>query len=438
MPRAPPARVISAWARVDRTLGVLSLAETRRFLREAHARMMAVFFAVLYALGTMVLGGMLIIARVPGGYTTEILWGNALGTGSWNYPGLLLVAPWGVVSLPFLATLAMVIVSAGVGIGVSVAIVIVVRLLRDRREAGAGAGTVGTIAGLTPAMIALVTLGACCSTTAVATAGVGLVAQASGSSLNNLLVNNWYLDVFQVSIVYVALIAQELILRVYGGLLGLTPASVLAAGSTPATAPHPRPSLAIAALRAALLLAGLTWSLAMFAEWAGPSPPLGSGALWFQWVMQHQLVGDFAVAVALFPGAILGPLRRAASAPRAFRGALLVAGLSLVAWTPPAIARAGAPGFLNELFGVAGLPAAWGAVSPVFGLSLALVARWAFQYMLLGAFALAVAVAPSGVAKAVAFEETGELAPTRSGSVDGWSPGPPTRRGTAGALARRP
>jgi hypothetical protein len=403
--------------------------------------MMAVFFAIVYALGTMVLGGMLIIARVPGGYTTEILWGNALGTGSWNYPGLLLVAPWGVVSLPFLATVAMIIVSAGVGIGVSVALVIVVRLLRDRRAAGSGAGTVGTVAGLTPAMIALVTLGACCSTTAVATAGVGLVAQASGSSLNNLLVNNWYLDVFQVSIVYVALIAQELILRVYGGLLGLTGAGA-AVGAGPTSLPIPsRPSLTAAALRAALLLAGLTWSLAMFAEWTGTSPPLGSGALWFQWVMQHQLLGDFAVAVALFPNAILGALQRSSFAPRVLRAGLLVAGVSLLVGTPPAVAQAGAPGFLNELFGVAGLPASWGAVSPVFGLGLALIARWGFQYVLLGAFAIAVAVAPASVARSVGSVRVAEIDPTPSEPVGEWNPGPAARRNStssAGALARRP
>ncbi len=424
-----------------RAFGVISLAETRRFVREAHARMMVVFFAVLYALGSMILGGMLLLTRVRGGYTTEILWGNALGTGAWNYPGLLLVAPWGVVSLPFLATISMILVAAGVGIGISVAIVIATRLLRDRRTAGARAGGVGSVAGLTPAMIALVTLGACCSTTAVATAGVGLVAQASGSSLDNLLVNNWYLDVFQVSVVYVALIAQELILRVYGGLLGLTPLD--GARTAPPPAPAIRPAYAIlsGALRATLLLAGLTWSLAVFAEWAGPSPSLTSGALWFQWLLQHELLGGFAIAVALFPQAVLGPLRRTALGPRAVRGALLVAGLSLAIWTPPAVALGGAPGFLNELFGAAGLPAAWGAVSPPFGLGLALAARWAFQFLLLGAFAIVVALYPEAAARSVAPGGSAEGTRSAEVTVAPWTSAPPARPnppGAASALARRP
>jgi len=381
-----------------RGASALALSETRRMIRAAHSRMMVVFFAILYALGSMVLGGMLILARVPGGYTTEVLWGNALGTGSWNYPGLLIVAPWGVVSLPFLATLAMIIVSIGVGIGVSVAILITVRLVRDRRRTAAGAGSVGSIAGLTPAMIALVTLGACCSTTAAASAGVGIVAQASGSTINNLLINNWYLDVFQIGVMYVALIAQELVLRVYGGLLGLAPGT--AAAAAPVSPPRLTPTtVGVVGLRALLLLAGITWSLGMFAEWAGASPPMGSGALWFQWLFQHQLLGDFAVAVALVPSIVgRGIVVRARTSPVVvLRGALLVAGLSLLAWTPPAVAAGGAPGLLNELFGAAGLPASWGAVAPVYSPGIALFARWAFQYVLLGGFGLAAAFAPERV-----------------------------------------
>ncbi len=58
-------------------------------------------------------------------------------------------------------------------------------------------------------MIALVTLGACCSTTAAATAGLGVIAQASGTSIDELLANNWYIGVFQILVLWIALIAQE-------------------------------------------------------------------------------------------------------------------------------------------------------------------------------------------------------------------------------------
>ncbi len=375
-----------------------SLSETRRLIRASHARMMVVFFGILYALGSMVLGGMLLLTHVRGGFTTEILWGNALGTGAWNYPGLLVVAPWGVVSLPFLATISMIVVSTGVGIGVSVALLIAAHLLRVRRRSAAGAGSVGSVAGLTPAMVALVTLGACCSTTAAASAGVGIVAQASGTTIDSLLVNNWYLDVFQIAVMYVALLAQELILRAYGGLLGLGTGSVQPG---PETAPVrlTGPVVGRTALRAVLLLAGVTWSVGMFAEWAGASPSLASGALWFQWLFQHQLLGDFAIVVALVPAALATALlaRQRTIAVSALRAALLIAGLSLVAWTPAPVAAAGAPGFLNEVFGALGLPATWGAVAPVFSPGLVLYVRWGFQYLLLGGFAIAVALRPARV-----------------------------------------
>lgn len=417
-----------------RAVSVLTLGETRALLRRSHARMMVAFFAILYALGSMALGGMLIVAHVSGGYGVEILWWNALGIGPWNYPGLLIVGPWGVLSLPFLATIAMVFVSIGVGLGVSVAILLIVRLIRDRQIRAARGAGVSTIAGLTPAMVALVTLGACCSTVAAATAGVGLVAQASGSTLNNLLVNNWFLDVFQMVVVFVALLAQELVLRVYGGLIGLRAGSDGSA-SAPASTPVTRSRLvAGGALRAALLVAGLTWSLAMFAQWTTVVPQGASAALWFQWLVQHQLLGVFALAVALRPTAVqrfLGSTRRSPLA-WVLRVALIVGGISLVAWTPPAVAAAGAPGFVNELFGVLGLPTAWGAVPPVFAPGVALYLRWGFQYGLLGTFALVAGIRPS---LALAPTQWGLYEPSTVAPGSAWRewPSPGWREGEASA-----
>jgi hypothetical protein len=377
-------------------LSLLSLAEVRRYIGRSHVWMMVAFFAILYALGSMLLGGMLILAHVPGGYTVWVLWGNALGQGSWNYPGLLVVAPWGVLSLPFLATISMVLVAVGVGVGIAVALLISASLVRARRATNAPTGAVGSIAGLTPAMIALVTLGACCSTTAAATAGVGLVAQASGSTVNSLLTNNWYLDVFQVVVVFVSLLAQELLLRVYGGLFGLEPAL----GSRENVTNHP-PAFGFrwaagGALRVGLLLGGITWSLAMLAAWAGRSPLQASAGTWFGWVVQHELLGGFAILAALFPG----PIARffvsspTGAAARVLRVALLIGGVSLAIGSPPFLASAGVSGFVNELFGVWGFPAAWGAVAPVFSPGLALYLRWGLQYLVLGGFAIAVAVTP--------------------------------------------
>jgi len=292
--------------------------------------------------------------------------------------------------------------------------------VRERKQSAARPGVVGSVAGLTPAMIALVTLGACCSTTAAATAGVGLVAQASGSSLNNLLLNDWYLDVFQVTVVFVALIAQELLLRVYGGLFGLDapPGDV----ERPRARPAPMGARLIAggALRAALLLGGVTWSLAMVAEWTTISPWTATPTLWFQWIFQHQVVAVVAILVALFPGALFSGVRRWANSPWTYslRAALLVGGLSLVAWVPPAVAGGGAGGLVNELFGVWGLPAAWGAVAPAYSPGIALFLRWGLQYLLLGGFAVALAVAPERALRPLLWTlEDSDSTDTPSGEV---------------------
>lgn len=416
-------------------LGILGLSEVRRYVRRYHAGMMAAFFAILYAIGSMALGGMLLLARVPGGYTLEILWGNALGQGPWNYPGLLLVAPWGVVSLPFLATISMIVVSAGVGLGIAVAILISAALLRNRRATGVTTGAVGSIAGLTPAMIALVTLGACCSSAAAATAGVGLVAQASGSSVDNLLVNNWYLDVFQMSVVFVSLLAQELLLRVYGGLFGLerTPGASGSASTRPA--PVGWRWVAGGTLRVGLLLAGVSWALAMLAAWTTVPPTSAGPALWFNWLAQHQLVSWIAIVAALFPGAMLTAMGRGGSrlASRLLRALAIVAGVSLAVGTPPILASAGAPGFVNELLFAAGAPATWGAVPPVFAPGWALALRWALQYLLLGGFAIALGLSPSKALEPIRWtvgegpmpkSDAARTSAARSATPLGVTPGP--------------
>jgi len=376
-------------------LGLLTLSAVRGYLRRSHAVGLAVFIGVAYALGSMIIGGMLIFARLSGGYTVLIFWGNALGLQTWNYPLLVVAAPWGFIELPFFATFSMVFVSAGVGLGMAVAIVLGVQLIRERKSSAGRPAATGTIAGLTPAMIALVTLGACCSTTAAATAGVGLVAQSSGTSGSNLLYNNWYLGLFQMVVVYVALIAQELLLRVYGKVFGANDPA-FAPSTRPAAKPFTRRTFAAGLLRAGLLAGGVTWLLAVVAAWTTTDPSSASAALWFTWVVDHGLIGGFAVLAALSPSTALRAVNGfgAKTSGVAIRGALIIGAWTLGAWVPPPLAGAGVEGFGNELLGAMGVGASWGGVPPVFSWGLALVLRWAFQYLLLAGFAAAVAVAP--------------------------------------------
>jgi hypothetical protein len=355
--------------------------------------MMTAFFALVYALGSMVLGDMLLLTPLRPPYFAEILWSG--GSSAWNYPGLLIVQPWGVVELPFFATIAMVVVSIGVGIGMSVAVLLGIALVRDRRARAAQPAAVGSVAGLTPAMIALVTLGACCSTTAAATAGVGIVGQVSGSTTDNLLLNNWYLGVFQMVVVWVALLAQELLLRVYGSLFSRgKPADAFSAAPVPPSLS--RWSVAGGLLRAALLVGGLTWSLAMLAAWTVTAPATASAGSWFGWVVQHQFLAILAILAALFPRGLAEALARWATTGmgRLLRVVLLVGGVTLAAGVPPPISAWGVAGLGNEVLSVLGLPASLGAVSPVFSAGLDLYFRWTVQYVLLGGFAIAVALAP--------------------------------------------
>jgi hypothetical protein len=408
---------VSDGPRFASALALVTLRSIRRYVRRSHAVMMTVFFTIVYALGSMTLGGMLLLAHVGGGYTVEVLWSSGTGLQSWNYPGLLVVAPWGVVSLPFFATVAMVLVSVGVGIGMTVAVLLGVALVRRRGKSAGQPAAVGSLAGLTPAMIALLTLGACCSTTAAATAGVGLVAQVSGSSTDTLLLNNWYLGVFQVAVVWTALIAQELLLRVYGGLFGL-PTDSAAATATPSPPRLGRRFLVGSTLRVGLLVGGVTWSLAMLVDWTSVAPTSASVTDWVRWVVQHQLIAFLAILAALFPRGLAATFARAAgtSVGRLTRGVLLVAGLSLAVGVPPPIAGWGVEGFGNELMGLFGVPAGWGAVAPVFSPGLDLYFRWGVQYLLLGGFSVAVA-----------------LAPARALSPIQWSVGEPARRRSDGS-----
>lgn len=312
-------------------LSVATLRQIRTLIRNSSARGGVVFFALLYVLGSVFAGGMLVLGNIQGGYTETILWSGGPGTNPWNYPGLLIIAPWGVISLPFFATIAMLVVSVGVGYGMTVAFLLALQLVRSGNRRVAGSTSVGAVAGLTPAMISLVTLGACCSTTAAATAGVGLVAQASGTTASNLLLNNWYLGVFQIVVVWVALIAQELLLVIYAGLFG-QPGGTLSASESQKVDVR---FVAGALMRVALLVGGVLWSLSMVAEWTTVNPATASAGLWFQWVVQHQVVAGLAVAAAFFPTGTFRLLRAARSRTGlALPILFLVAGLTLL-WSPP-------------------------------------------------------------------------------------------------------
>ncbi|HUI38549.1 MAG TPA: hypothetical protein VLY85_02850 [Thermoplasmata archaeon] len=371
-------------------LATATLERTRRLIARPGGRGMAIFLGTVYALGSMLIGQMLILARNAGSHFAVILWsGN--GAQSWNYPALLVSASWGVLTLPFFATLAMLVVSAGVWIGMSASVLLVIRVVRERRLAPGGPASLSALTGLTPALFALLTLGACCSTTAATTAGIALIAQSSGTQVGSLLYNNWYLGVFQIAVLWVALMAQEELLGVYGRLRGasdLDPAHApMAAARTPYLG---------AALRAVLLVAGLTWALWLLAEWTALPPPVPSAWTWVGWIGEHVLLAGLAISVGLFPGALWRAIERGARSllERPLRGVVLAFGAVQLVGTPPPISGWGWYGLVNEVLGAAGVPGTLGGVEPTFAPGVALYLSWALQFGLVGAFAVAAAVAP--------------------------------------------
>lgn len=376
----------------ERALAIATLSRLRGELRSRLGVALVAGFSVGFALLSMLVGLMLEFGPEAGPYTARVI--NQPSTQWWNYPALLIVQPWGIVTLPFFATIAMVVVSFGVGLGMAIAVVLGLRLVRDRRTAPKGP-TASSVAGaLTPAMIAALTLGACCSTTAVTLASIGTTAQVTGTTVNNLLLNNWYLPVFQMVVLWIALVAQEQLVRVYGSVLGLGP-------DPSASVPTSRPPVAgrglwgIAA-RALVVVAGVTWGLTLLAEWTVPSPPVASLATGFQVIVLHLVPAVAAVAVGFFPEATGRWLSRASAAGLRVgaRAVLLVSGVALLTWVPPSLIRVGVSGFVNQMFGLLGLPVSWGATPTV----VPGVAGWGLlllQYLLLGGLSLGLAVDPA-------------------------------------------
>jgi hypothetical protein len=376
---------------------LLTLYRTRSMLAALRYRVLVGGIALGYALMAMVVGGMVYVPAHPL-HTGWFFYVYPSGPGaSWTYPAILAGGPTFEIFLPFVSAILMTLSAAGVGLGMALAVRLGARLIRQRTSGLVGPTSVGSVAGLTPAMIAFLTLGACCSTTAAATAGIGLAAQSTGTNTAAVLANAWYLGLFQVVVIYVALLAQEQLLGVYGFLLG-PPSEV----SVPTRTGNDRPGrldgrvAARAVLRIALLGAGLTWSLAMLTGWFASPPGRASEWAWFGWVFQHEVPGILAVLVALFPAGVLAFWSSSRRAPSrlAVRGLLLTAGIALLTWMPAPVARAGAVAWGNEVLGLLGGPASWGAVAPPGFGPIDLSLRWAFQFLMLGVLAVALGVAP--------------------------------------------
>lgn len=232
--------------------GVLRFARTRALLAGPRARLLALGVAIVYLALSLVAGGM--VRPAEAGPVV----GPQLTLGSWT------------VLLPLGATATMLLVALIVGVGMGAGVLLACRLFVVQRTPSARARALGPLASMTPAMLAALTFGACCSTAAAAWAGLGAV--SAGGSLG------WLLSVGQVGVLFASLLAQE-------GLLALFP------GLTPSPTPLPKvrrpyplarggPSLVRA--RTVLLAASATWAVLLLVKMASPGSFAvpGSVALW--------------------------------------------------------------------------------------------------------------------------------------------------------------
>jgi hypothetical protein len=331
-------------------------------------------------MASMIVGEMLVFPPVQAPSFVSVTW---KGSPWWDFPEVFVFSPGIALDLLFLPTLTMVLVSIGVGIGGTAAILTMIPSVAERWSRSRRSAATTSASGASAAIAGLATLGACCCTSCAGVAGVAVVAAASGTNIAVLLRESWYLNLFQLAVVGIALLAQERTLR-------------LPAEYCPVPPKIDARFVLGTALRIALLIAGITWSLAMFVEWIDEPPLAASAATWYHWIFEHQLLSLTAIAAGMFPKEMSAWIRRAYRSKGGWplRAALLVAGVTWGIWVPPALTGIGLGGLLNEMLGVLGAPNAWGAIPPDAALGAPLLFHWIFQHAILASTAIVMALSP--------------------------------------------
>lgn len=226
----------------------LGLPRTRALVRGRAGRSIVAGFAAIYLGLAMVLGGMIeLVATGERGLTFEVLVHPSASAAGWNYPALLVLAPGGIAVLPLGPTLAMATVALGVGLGMGAGLVLALRIARASRAGRRDlANAPVPFATLTPAMVAVLALGACCSTGAVAAGTLGLLAGSGSGAYAQVLGTPWFLNALEILMLYFALLAQEQLISIYSrvevGRPGLWTSPARAPARTSSVAQLPIPS----------------------------------------------------------------------------------------------------------------------------------------------------------------------------------------------------
>ena len=383
---------------------LLLLRETRQHLRGWRGKSVAVAIGGVYALVALWVGSMLVFLPTgASGISAELLV-NSSSPQWWNFPALVMIAPGAILVLPLFETVTMLIAAVGVGLGMGAGLLAGVRIAFDWKRRRLRPRGANSLSGLTPALVASLTLGACCSTTAAAAAGLGAVATASGVSLATLTVNAWYLNVFQIVVLAVALLAQEQLLTIYAELVTATgPERTEPVGAD--RSPLAQRGVA-GLLRGLLVVGGTVWSVSLLLDVGAFWGSVGGAAAVAGATPQHLVPGVACVAAGLYPGR----LREAASNRKVvkivapwIRGALLALGASIAIGVPPPLNEWGFTGTINAALAAAGLPTAAGGAVLAAGSQGAAPLVYAAVFAQLGIFVLVLGWAPGATLRALAW-----------------------------------
>ncbi len=393
--RRPPGPLAT---KVRTVVDYLTLPHLRAIVRPY--RNYAIYVGIVYALLVMFTGEMVLFGSWNGGWTLIVYtWGTPWWSGAWwNFPAFVITGPGVFLQFPMLTTVTMLVSIVGVSLGTVVAAVAIRSWWALRTASRNPPSQLGTAAsGVVPAIAGVSALGACCCITCVGPGVVSVVAGLSSVGTNQILDNEWYISVFQIVIIGVSLLVQEYTVRQTERGCSLAPIDRRFAGSL--------------LLRLGLLVAGITWSLAMFVEWGEINPLTAGPSLWYHWIFEHQLLASAAMAAGFLPRESYALFRRLFRGFRSnlVRAAMVVAAITWGVGVPPSLTSMGLGGFLNELLGYFGAPAAWGAIPPDLPLGPALYFHWAFQHLLLSGFALTLAFWP---ARMMAFVSDSAPVPT--------------------------
>jgi hypothetical protein len=349
---------------------VLFLRNSRSIVSSLQGKLLWLSFSILFGLVSMILGGMLAIVPI----SVVRIYVAYSGIPRWDYPMLWIDFHRLVMVFPFLPTILMILISAGVGLGSAVALMLAIGS-RSKYKAS----TIGSV----PLITGFATAGACCCTSCLSTAGIAVIAAVSSVPTWEILMNDWYLGLFQLSIVFLSLLVLERELERNKETCNVT---------------YSKKKMTLSViLKISLLIAGITWSLAMLVEWGEISPLSASLPTWYHWIFEHQLLSSFAILSAFFPSKMYSIIRSRSLGAILLRVGLVLSALTWGFWVPEQLTNIGLGGFLNELFGYINLPLSLGAVPPDSSLGIPLLFHWIFQHELLSIFALSASLIPRKV-----------------------------------------